>query len=109
MVLLLTLGWCGCCAVQQLWLEVPFEGLRWTGGSSTAATQRGRGWVSPVLFISVLFSLKDSEPHVDSPQQGDCKLHREHSRSPPLVLCDSNDFLSAGFDIYFLLLGKTAN
>lgn len=106
---MLTLGWCGCCAVQQLWLEVSFEGLRWTGGSSTAATQRGRGWVSPVLSISVLFSLKDLEPHVDSPQQGDCKLHREHSCSPPLVLCDSNDFLSADFDIYFLLLGKTAN
>lgn len=45
------------------------------GGSSTAATQRGRGWVSLVLFISVLFSLKDLQPHVDSPQQGDCELH----------------------------------
>lgn len=99
----------GSCAAQQPWLEVTLEGLRWTGGSSTAATQRGPAWVSLVLFVPVLFSPRDLQPHVDSPQQGDCKLHGEHSRNPPLLLYDSNDFLSAGLDVYFLLLGKTAN
>lgn len=105
----LTQPQCGSCAVQQPWLEVLFEGLRWTGGSSTAATLCGHGWVSLVLSISVLFSPRHSQPQADSPQQGDWELHGEHSHSPPLLLCDSNDFLSAHFDICFLLLGKTAN
>lgn len=80
---------------------MPLEGLRWAGGSSTAATQRGHDGVSLVLSVSVLFSSRDSQPHVDSPQQSDCELHGEHSHSPPLLLCGSNDFLFADFNVYF--------